>query len=227
MIIIGDLHKCFNLIEQYAVEKDIKNDAFIQVGDIGIASAKEYLQLKILNDFLIKSKNKLYCLQGNHDNPLYFKGNHDFSNIKFVKNYSVVKIQEYNVLFLGGAVSIDRLDPVYECFENSPFLYDEKKLKKLKNVDMVVSHTAPRFCNPRTVSKIVEECALNDKALLEDIAKERADLENAFDILLENNKLIYWWYGHFHFDANGEVFNDVNFQLAGIGRFLRLIKNEQ
>ena len=144
------------------------------------------------------------------------------SNIEFVKNYSIINIAERNVLFLGGAVSIDRLNPAFECFADSPFVFDEEKLKSVRNVNMVVSHSAPKFCNPRTVSKIVESYAKNDKNLLEDLAIEREKLEKAFDILMENNELKLYAYGHYHFNSNPEIFNGVTFQLCAMGRFYKV-----
>ena len=64
MILIGDLHKSFNLIRNYISEKELKNESFIQLGDIGVATDKDYLQLKNLNIFLKFNNNHLYCVLG-------------------------------------------------------------------------------------------------------------------------------------------------------------------
>ena len=72
-----------------------RNPDFIifSCGDFGVGfgynnpreEKKEHKKLSILNDFLNKRNIFLYVVRGNHDNPIFYDGNHNFSNIIFMQ----------------------------------------------------------------------------------------------------------------------------------------------
>ena len=62
-----------------------------------------------LNAVLRKINSVLYCIRGNHDDPSYFNDNIiNKSNVKLIKDYSIISVGDKNILCIGGAVSIDR-----------------------------------------------------------------------------------------------------------------------
>ena len=115
MIFLGDIHgNCAWL--RYVIENNqsaYRNQTIIQVGDFGVGFTTEYNDNKTLEDldkFLSKFNIIMYVLKGNHDNPLYFKGNHIFNNLKLMPDYSVIEVEGSKILLVGGALSIDRSD---------------------------------------------------------------------------------------------------------------------
>ena len=204
MIIGGDTHgnwkPLFSSISQY----DIRDRAIIIAGDCGFGfnyHDKEVKTVKYLNKSFVARNNQLYLLRGNHDNPHYWNaGNLSHGNIHFVPDYSILPIEGHNVLFLGGAISIDRLERKLglSYWINEPFILDLDKLATIRDVDVVVSHSCPNFCYPLGQNGIPNYWHQRDIGLLELVIKERNDLAKAYDKLSENNKISLWAYGHFH-----------------------------
>lgn len=135
---------------------------------------------------LAKKNIKVYFMRGNHDNPKYFSEQLiKFDNLRLIKDYEIID----NILFIGGAISIDRMNRV----NNKDYWVDEKIIEKsdvdINNVEIVISHEAPLKANP-VISKNV---VINDN-LLKDINESRVILQNIFDKV--NAKK--WYYGHYH-----------------------------
>ena len=91
---------------------NLSNSVLICAGDIGVGFKNiEYYNkmFSTLNAVLRKMNSVLYCIRGNHDDPSYFNDNKiNKSNIKLIKDYSVISVGDKNILCVGGAVSIDR-----------------------------------------------------------------------------------------------------------------------
>lgn len=136
-------------------------------------------------------------------------------------------LEPFNILCVGGAISIDRTDrlEVYEqrinkylpymslekakskvhnvywtdeppCYNSSEF--DNIKNKNI-NINAVVSHTSPSFCQPFTKDKI-SYWLLRDKNLEKDVSDERHTMDKIYERLKKDGYTIdIWCYGHFHF----------------------------
>lgn len=219
---LSDIHGNFNLINQYINQFDIKNANIIQLGDFGIGFNtldKEKRMLEQLHIRLLKNNVFVYVLRGNHDNPNYFENNpFNFTNIKLMPDYTILNLEDKNILFLGGAVSVDRTSRYTkaqlvgdfktltgrECWwPNEEFVFDKDKLEKIKNIDVVVTHTCPDFCPPDNtngfgpfIEKIVRDT--RNEQLKKDILQERFLMKEAFNILKKNNDIKNHYYGHFH-----------------------------
>lgn len=229
-IYLGDIHGRFSVIENYLIENDINDCNIIQVGDFGLGfSDQQYEseQLSIINDRLKKDNNFLYAIRGNHDQKERFYDFYNFSNIYFVKDYEVINLKGENHLFIGGAISIDR---TYRTegktyWKDEIFVLDEEKLENIVDIDVVVTHTAPDFCEPRNYNNSFPEVVLQftyrDKNLLNDLNSERANMTRAFNKIKENNNIKWWVYGHFHKNYLEEI-DGVNFRVIGINDFIIL-----
>ena len=212
ILFCGDLHGNFAHIKSEIERKKIGNEDdptyFIQVGDFGVGFAPlktEQETLLHLNKFF-KLRN-IICLviRGNHDNPNFFKGNHIFSNLKLLEDYTVMDIYDKRYLFVGGAISVDRIDRIlsdkkskeygtnresYWIDEN--FILDEEKLRDIIGVNVVVSHSSPDYCFPDNrngFSKIVDHYAQKDSSLYKDIMEERSNISKMMNILIKNKKV--------------------------------------
>lgn len=245
-ICVGDTHGNFKLISHRIKSLKLTDMTIFHVGDFGVGFNLEYeiSELSKLDDILQKVNCKLYVIRGNHDDPYYFDGkwSDQFKNIFLVKDYTVVEVNGENVLMVGGAISIDRRQRNESRLEyaryniskitywpNEHFNLDIEKLKELKNIDYVITHSCPDFCAPVNCTSnvrgshghIVEQFAELDDKLKDDLNLERINHTKMYDILIENNKIKKWLYGHFH-QKHSEVINNTEFIILDIGQFLEV-----
>lgn len=223
LLFLGDIHGSFSIIYQYVKLYGIKDAHIIQVGDFGVGFQtleKEKRMLEMYNPILVKNNVHVWAIRGNHDYKLHFDSDpFGLSNIHLVKDYTVLELCDKRILCIGGAVSVDRnwrytKEQKLGIFENQTlgreswwpdeaFVLDRDKLGEMRNIDIVVSHTAPHYCEPDNtfgfgtfVEKIVRESG--DTELKTDLLVERQQVTDAFTILKMNNNITHSYYGHFH-----------------------------
>lgn len=204
----------------------ITDSVIIQVGDFGIGYASyefDVKTLKFLNAELKKTNNKMYVIRGNHDDPAFFDGSFTYSNLELVPDYTLKTILGRNFLFIGGALSIDRRISIAkyetkikygsqnarpEYWKGEELIVDMEKLEQYRNVDVLVTHTCPTWCNPVQngfYPAIVEEAIFDDPELAQLLPQERANMDIIFNTLKRNNNpLSLHVYGHFHHSARTE-----------------------
>lgn len=117
IIVVGDVHKRFNILKKFIEENEITNTTIIIAGDCGIGFSN-IANIEYEIDFFLKeicetNNVNILMVRGNHDNPYYFK--YDLLNvsdrIKLLPDYAVVNNE---ILCIGGAVSIDRTNRIAE-----------------------------------------------------------------------------------------------------------------
>ncbi len=228
---LGDIHGEFEILKQNIKNFDIKDCYIVQIGDFGIGfnSLEDDKQiLGHLNKFLRLRNILLIAERGNHDNPKFFNGDYYLSNLKLLKDYSQLNINDINFLFIGGAISIDRiprmkrnklnesLDNPIRCYwKDEVFNFDEDKLNSIEGVDVLVCHNAPDFAVPNNnfgFPDIVHEYAEKDSNLIKELLEERKLITKAYDILSEKNNIKHYIYGHFHRSYNMKIV-DTNFRV--------------
>jgi predicted phosphodiesterase len=225
--VIGDLHGNFGILEDYIRERDfISNCIIIVAGDCGFGfkPLHAYIwEMEQLNFVLLQKNCILYMIRGNHDDPDYFaKEKIKLSNVFTIPDYSIIQVDNYNILCVGGGLSIDRkyrlsddkskeeiykgLDmsiPLYPSYwENEMPLYNEKLLDEINEsgicITHVVTHTSPSFCFKHGF-KGIEKWLENDDKLLTDLQKERQVITDIYDKLMKDkHPVMRWIYGHFH-----------------------------
>jgi hypothetical protein len=235
--LLGDIHGYWSIISNHLVQNDEKNIGYIQVGDFGIGFYEnEPEKLKKLDEILDIYDSDIYIIRGNHDNPAWFinGGNDKISDIKsnlkriiFVPDYTTININTENILFVGGAVSIDRVPRMMDLTEswwsNEVFKLDEEKLEGLSNIDRIITHTCPDFCEPIKFNQLVYNYASQDSNLLKDLREERELVTKMSNILMlngKNPKLKGWYYGHFHNNYRF-LHQNMEFVCLDINRFMQ------
>lgn len=262
VLCVGDLHGDFKDIIYFIKTYDIQNSAIIFCGDFGIGFYKPDYYKQVFNKVTKECKKRnvyVLAVRGNHDDVQEFNGNTYKRNkfIKTLRDYTIVqfyglndieeKNESFNVIAIGGAISIDRtyrisrterraLDYMrhHSCsFEEAyrkcpqeywvgeePF-FDKDKLDEIKNcgikINAVCTHTCPHFCAPYTKDGISGWLSMDDR-LEVDIDHERQTMTNIYYKLIDDGHTIdKWCYGHFHFH-NMETIDNVIFYLLDMNR---------
>jgi hypothetical protein len=219
MVLLGDIHGYLDSIVQLVDKSKLKDTYIIQVGDFEIGFRKDNDQtIGRLNKWLSKFNVTLLVIRGNHDNPNWFNGDKVWSHVKFLEDYTVMRIEDKNILFVGGAISINRKQKAAtgEWFPGEVFKLDIPKLESFRDIDMVVTHNAPTFVYPFGCdAPIIHKFAKNDPTLIADLIAERKELNIMHDILIKNNYIKSWHYGHFH-QSHEMNYGSCYFQLLGV-----------
>lgn len=197
IIFLGDNHGNWNDIFFKIKTKKISNINIISVGDLGIGfyPSRDMSTCDLLNKQFKERNINFYGIRGNHDDPLYFKGDNRvcLDNFELIEDYSVYEHNSKLIQFIGGAVSIDRtgrtLDVSY--WENEGVVFNREACQK---VDILVTHTAPSWCFPQQFNEMVYGWAREDAFLIEDLTDERAVMDEIFKLCSPSLHL----YGHFH-----------------------------
>ena len=188
-----------------------------------------------INTALIKRNVIVYAIRGNHDHPSYFENDpFGLSNIKLVKDYTVLNLVGKNILCIGGAISIDRtvrytkrqLEGDYTTnigvdswWKDEGFNYDDSKLVDLRDINIVVTHTTPDYCwpdNSNGFAPIVNDFASMDKTLKTELLDERRRMTLAFQTIKMYNDIEYAYNGHFHANHVTEIYGTTH-RLLGVG----------
>jgi len=225
VLFLGDIHGNFFHISWMLNRYRLEDTLIVQVGDFGVGfdRKKEEWELKGVNNSLERTGCKVIAMRGNHDDPSMFNNNFN-KNILMVRDFTIVELvlngMVVNVLFIGGAISIDRKDrkPMGSWWEDevinvqlSPEVLDD-----VTGVNVLVTHTAPDFVEPYFFGPLVTKYASKDPTLLEELKQERRSLSYMVNYILERNPdLLQAYYGHFHHSAV-TYYNGVQFNMLGI-----------
>ncbi len=225
--VLGDIHGNIEFVKYHIETYSMSDCIIIQVGDFGIgfrSEVNENLTLKLLNKFSKLRNITMYAIRGNHDDPYYFGGKHISSNLILLKDYSVLELEGFNFLLVGGAISIDRKIRVKgkSYWEGELFVLDEQKLSDIKGIDVVITHNSPDFAFPIGLNDLVMHYAQNDVHLLTELPKERGLISKMYDILSLNNDIKKWYFGHFHTAKTQEI-NGIIFTALNINEFKEVI----
>lgn len=211
---LGDTHSV--LVTTALIKKaNIVDSDIYHVGDGGEFFIE--LQKGMLEelDRVLRNQNcNLYVARGNHSNPEFWaNGGYRTDNLWFVPDYTIVD----KCLFLGGAVSIDR---VYLLAKGLPWWPDEvfsynPIVKTMTGVSDIISHNRPDFCKPLKVSPLVKEFFLNDHLLESMLLEERKAITQVFSELSVNNFINTFNSGHMH-SSGVEYINQTKFNHLGI-----------
>jgi len=198
ILIVGDIHGKFRPLLSDIVRKGIENCYLICVGDLGIGShysrKGEIEACKDLNAFMQDRNIHFMSIHGNHDDPSYFKkgSSASFSNFELLEDYTVRELNGEKFLFVGGAVSIDRLyrREGSSYWRDETFVLDESKIQEC---DVLITHSAPSWVGPFDKQGISSWCK-KDTTLWDECLTERKD----HDTLLKLSKPKRSYHGHFH-----------------------------
>lgn len=231
MLFVGDVHGKWGALEAKLRRLGMRGETIVQVGDFGVGFGGpegrlgERDALGRLNAFLARTDNTLLAIRGNHDDPTYFQGDGEhagnYDRIRFIADYTVDVVAGHKVLFVGGALSIDRRERRVgrSYWPDEGFRLDEQALAAtdLTGLWAVVTHSAPPFSPPVASSggsALVRSFAQRDRTLLKEVNDERDDLRRLYDLVVARSRPAAWLYGHFHSHATADI-GGTRFVLLG------------
>ena len=228
LIFCGDIHGKIDRLVDYIDDLEIKDSVILCVGDCGFGYLnKRYIQ-RLLFPYVKKSAershNVFVFMRGNHDNPIYYRDPFVYvpdmakyqHEIVLVDDYDILRSPHGDVLCIGGAFSIDRpfrkLVPYGEDQTDGMVYFEGEEVLPINrerelfirnfhdSINMVATHTAPRFCHPfnwdANVYGYIAEHPDVEKASME----ERGLMNEIYRTIKHDIgcPLKYWVYGHFH-----------------------------
>lgn len=207
--------------------KIFDNTVIIVSGNCGIGTkSMDYYENKFrhFNEDLKKNNCHVLFVRGNMDDPSFFEGDKfNFSNIKCLKDYTVVRFKNFDCLCVGGAFSLDRNWKIKQdkrlgkqtYWENEKVRYDEKAIDEIVNnfkISLVVTCTSPSFTYPSLNTFVNSKWVKEDKDTLQYIVEERQLMDKIYFKLFNKNgtKPYFWFYGKYGEGYNA-VSNDISF----------------
>jgi hypothetical protein len=160
---------------------------------------------KKLNEILEKNNTHVLFIRGNNDDPLYFTGDKiNYSNIKAIEDYSLIKLDGFNCLCVGGGISLDRKwkqtqekrikKSLYWEGEATKFNLEElKSILEDNTIACVITHESPSFIGNDTSSYSNSKWASEDKDVITDAINERVIMDKIYTEIVKTNKKPYVW----------------------------------
>ena len=213
IVVSGDIHGDYEkLVYKCCIQYGMRETLIVVAGDCGFGFNKpgyyEGVYMRVSNR-LAKANNWIVFIRGNHDNPAYFDG----------KQVRYKRWMYENRMETGDG----KLTPYVYWPDEAP-VYDETRLDAIDRqcaVDVVITHTAPSFCE-LTSHHFIQEWLDKDKDLLEDIRNERKVMDDIHAYLYaHSHPLQYWYYGHFHESWHGEI-EGVKYNMLDISELREL-----
>jgi len=240
VIISGDIHGDFKtLVYKLCVGWQYTDTLLIVAGDCGFGFNKPGYYQTVYNQVvgrLRKANNWVVFVRGNHDDPAYFAEEKiHYKRWRSVPDYSIIQACGHNILCIGGAVSVDRKVRKKENeqlrqlghTQTASWWADEAPVYKPEeiasipediNIDTVVTHASPSFCEPRTKDGL-KAWAVYDPALIWDCTRERETMDKILSCLQINHHAVErWYYGHFH-SSRSEMIEGVQYTMLDILEF--------
>lgn len=178
--------------------------------------------LEKINEICKNNSSHVMFVRGSSDDPSYFtEHKFDFSNVKLLEDYSVVKLNGFDCLCVGGSVPIDRKwrmeqkerigRPLY--FENCNTVMNKELLSEIlekNNVTCVITSDAPTFISPYVDASNDSKWVENDKSIIRDITEQRMIMDAIYGEMMCLNKKPFMWCSYANYDDTSIV-NRIKF----------------
>lgn len=206
---------------------DYDNSVIIFTGGCGLGTKNDSYFNELFdeyNDVFAANNCHVLFVRGCNDDPSYFENELiNLSNIKAIKDYSLIQFSEFNCLCIGGGISADRSWKINSekntgkktYWENEDLVFNEKEVNEIfSNFDVacVITNEIPTFVPPSTGFYKHNKWYKSDEKLIKDTINSRIKLDNVYNIMLSNGKKPYvWWFTHNTMTNNESLVNDICF----------------
>jgi len=232
----GDIHgELKNLVfEIIKIKYKIENADVLILGDFGVGFGGPN-SMKVQYESVEKELNKrdvtIYTISGNHDDPAWFDGEHDFERLKFLPSHQIIELCGKKIYPIGGAISVDidkklpgdkrsrREENEYlKRVGSSKRVWWENEgcIQKMKDlpirVDIIATHDAPLSFEPIVTRGDDVTYETWEKIL---------DNRKYLDHVLYEVKCSRWFYGHYHTSYSGHI-GDMLYRCLGINEIFEI-----
>jgi hypothetical protein len=222
LIAIGDIHGKFTElkigIRNILNETHTQNVSidFVQLGDFGMGFGDPkiaYNELSDLDTDLCLRNSHLWIIRGNHDNPAFWSNTgYRFENIHFVKDDTILTLNEKQCYFAGGAISIDRIvrKQGVNYWDSEHYTNPGELINA--NVDIIFTHDVYQEISNFKIhtSDIVARWLEKDSRLYQDMLAQQYELKKLYENVSAHNKNIKWYHGHYH-ESSVFYYDDESF----------------
>lgn len=200
---MGDTHK-LDGITKLIKQHDMKNFVLIGCGDhgegFGAKTGQEH-EVKRINRECEERNGEVFLVRGNHTDPSWYTEIKfpQFPKVNFVPDYSLLDFEGKKFLFVGGAISIDRVHRIIQenyygkkiWWKDEVFVLNENAAQKC---DFLITHSSGISEFPQWGKAGIKNWLDSDNELEKDCDAERSDIQKLVD--LSSPK--YHFFGHFH-----------------------------
>lgn len=198
ILVIGDIHGNFKPL--YNINDNFENCVLVTAGDNGFGFdhiQKDLSNLRKLQRAFEKTGNQLFFMRGNHDKPsMYNSQSYIYDNVRLVSDYSILDCPNIvtRVLMVGGSISIDRsMRTIGRSYWTGEDMYlDKEKAEKVRDITHVITHGI--FPPIKIKSYLDDEFGLLGK----DIRNSEKNTYYLYQLLINNNDIKKWYFGHLH-----------------------------
>jgi hypothetical protein len=197
--LLGDHHAAHDDLLRVLLRKGLRHARLIHVGDgeEGYPDAWADDTAERLDSAFAALDLEYLSIRGNHSNPAVFNGTVMLPNFKLLPDYSRMEIDGQTWLFVGGAVSINRLDraPRKTWWPDEPMVLREDLAGR---ADVLVTHSGPTWMappsNPLVEYYISCEQAMGCDTLRQELRNEQRRHDRLFQLVRPQR----WYFGHYH-----------------------------
>lgn len=197
--LIGDTHEDVGAINYWISNGNVEN--LIHLGDFCYNFKGFNEKIVALGYKLNNAGKRMYVVQGNHNDPSGFDNRiygGEYGGVHLIKNGQVIQWNNENILFCGGAVSIDRNNriPNINWWEDEEFIPHYPK----QPIHHLITHVSiPEVNGISIYSPNVLNWSRNDADLIHDLMMEQQIVRNWLnELLAQKHPIKTWHYGHYH-----------------------------
>jgi len=197
--ILGDHHADYDDLIRALIRRGLRGVRIIHVGDgeEGYPDSWDTDTSEQLDNAFACLEIEYLSIRGNHSNPHVFDGSVSLPNFKLLCDYTRLEIDGESWLFVGGAISINRLDriPGKTWWIEEEMILNETLAQP---ADVLVTHSGPSWTVP-PVSNFLLECIHYEEQIgCDTLPDELRDESARHDRLFELVRPRSWYHGHFH-----------------------------
>ena len=201
------------------------NSVIFVTGGFGFGTKEDSFFEDILtkiNELLEKNDSNLVFVRGCNDDPAYFtEKKFNLSNVHFAEDYSIVKLDGFDCLCVGGSIPIDRQWRIEQgkrlgrhlFFDGCSTTFNQELIDEAvnnNNITVIISSDAPTFLPPYVDNSRNSKWVEGDKDIIRDMTEQRLVMDHIYGEVTKLNKKPYVWC-YYSVNEDGNTINNTRY----------------